>query len=118
MAPETRSSAKRRRCKASATALTDSMDLLIEILMRLPAKNIFKCKAVSKHWYSIVCHPELNFGDAAFSLCHLMAFGNGVHCNGAIFWYNEERNTLAYFELDTGRFKRSEMPQLALPYPI
>ncbi|XP_021825147.1 F-box protein At5g07610-like [Prunus avium] len=57
MAQDRRSLEKRRRCEASAAALVDCLDMLIEILLRLPAKQIFRTKAVSKEWYSIISDP-------------------------------------------------------------
>ncbi|KAI5348411.1 hypothetical protein L3X38_001298 [Prunus dulcis] len=57
MAQDRRSLEKRRRCEASAAALVNCLDMLIEILMLLPAKQIFRTKAVSKEWYSIISDP-------------------------------------------------------------
>ncbi|KAL0800394.1 hypothetical protein Bca101_055569 [Brassica carinata] len=56
-----------RRCtQSSTTSLTYvggnsemlPIDLIIEILQRLPAKTIAKCRCVSKQWGSLLCNPH------------------------------------------------------------
>ncbi|KAF7098170.1 hypothetical protein CFC21_099930 [Triticum aestivum] len=49
----------RARSKGSRMAierLTD--DLLVEILSRVPAKVVCRCKAVSKRWIGLIDHPD------------------------------------------------------------
>ncbi|KAM0985742.1 hypothetical protein ACFX13_013205 [Malus domestica] len=46
-------------------------------------------------------------------------FDNGVYWNGAIYWYHQRKNSLAYFDLDTGCLERLRMPLLSLgSYPM
>lgn len=61
MGSETRTRARRRSYQATdfgATAVASSVDLLFEILMRLPAKPLLRFKCVSKQWYSIISDPQ------------------------------------------------------------
>lgn len=49
MAQDRRSLEKRRRCEASAAALVDCLDMLIEILMRLPANRFSEQRQCQKN---------------------------------------------------------------------
>ncbi|KAM3215317.1 hypothetical protein ACQJBY_067361 [Aegilops geniculata] len=40
----------------SAGRLID--DILVEILSRVPAKELCRCKCVSKHWFGLIHHPD------------------------------------------------------------
>ncbi|KAL6189283.1 hypothetical protein ACLB2K_040672 [Fragaria x ananassa] len=56
----TRGGRKRSRLGpiSNAAQVGNSEDLLIEILLRLPAKPLLMFKSVSKQWYSIISNPE------------------------------------------------------------
>ncbi|KAI8534216.1 hypothetical protein RHMOL_Rhmol10G0071800 [Rhododendron molle] len=43
-----------------AMALVDELtpDVLMDILSRLPAKSLLRCKSVSKYWYSLILNPN------------------------------------------------------------
>ncbi|XBI42202.1 hypothetical protein VPH35_126562 [Triticum aestivum] len=58
---EGRASTHARSCsdfpsRTPAERLTD--DLLVEILSRVPAKSLCRCKCVSKHWLGLIQHPD------------------------------------------------------------
>ncbi|KAK4279360.1 hypothetical protein QN277_011154 [Acacia crassicarpa] len=42
----------------SVEVIRANEDLLIEILIRVPAKSLIRFKCVSKRWLSIISHPE------------------------------------------------------------
>ncbi|KAF7105064.1 hypothetical protein CFC21_105905 [Triticum aestivum] len=58
---ESRVSTRARSCsdfpsRTPAERLTD--DILVEILSRVPAKELCRCKCVSKHWLGLIHHPD------------------------------------------------------------
>ncbi|KAL5569810.1 hypothetical protein UlMin_026385 [Ulmus minor] len=44
----------------SSETIADNDDLLREILVKLPLKSLMKFTSVSKHWLSLISHPDFN----------------------------------------------------------
>ncbi|CAH8254598.1 unnamed protein product [Arabidopsis lyrata] len=53
---------KRKQHVSGDNSLFDqiSVDLVINILSKLPVKSIAQCRCVSKHWSSIIRRPNYN----------------------------------------------------------
>ncbi|KAI8570222.1 hypothetical protein RHMOL_Rhmol01G0017300 [Rhododendron molle] len=44
----------------AAELISGNVDLLTEIFLRLPAKSLIRFKSLSKHWLSLVSHPQFS----------------------------------------------------------
>ncbi|KAF3574739.1 hypothetical protein F2Q69_00061382 [Brassica cretica] len=72
--------------KASGEKSRLPMDIILEVLSRLPAKSIARCRVVSKDWGSTLCRPyftDLFLKMSSLSPCLLFTFhaeGVGEKC--------------------------------------